>query len=79
MNQRNLRLCLCQSCVRTFFETNRYRIFRAKPLEVIKEPCDICHVRPGFDYVIKPRKASISRASRIADPGSACATSAMPN
>ena len=54
MNQRNMRLCLCQSCVGTFFATNRYRIFRDKPLEVIKEPCDICHMRLGYDFVIKP-------------------------
>lgn len=66
MNQRNMRLCLCQSCVGAFFESNRYRIFRANPLEVIKEPCDICHVRWGFDFVIKPGRLTpcVARPTR---------------
>lgn len=71
MNQRNMRLCLCQSCVGAFFESNRYRIFRADPLEVIKEPCDICHVRRGYDFVIKPRKVSIPQSTCIIDTDSA--------
>lgn len=72
MNQRNMRLCLCRSCVGAFFESNKYRIFRAKPLEVIKEPCDFCHVRLGYDFVIKPGRpahhpvcASNSNGSRF--------------
>lgn len=59
MNQRNMRLCLCQSCVGAFFKSNNYRIFRDDPLEVIKEPCDICHVRLGYDFVIKPGRPAL--------------------
>lgn len=58
MNQRNMRLCLYQSCVGAFFKTNQYRIFRDDPLEVIKEPCDVCHVRRGYEFVIKPQRRS---------------------
>ena len=65
MNQRNMRLCLCRSCVGAFFESNKYRIFRSKPLEVIKEPCDLCRVRLGYDFVIKPQKHAIPRTARI--------------
>lgn len=54
MNQKNMHLCLCRSCVDAFYQSNSYRIFRAKPLEVIKEPCDFCQVRLGYDFVIKP-------------------------
>ncbi len=68
MNQRNMRLCLCQSCVGAFFASNRYRIFRDKPLEVIKEPCDICHVRRGYDFVIKPRKQIAATTSFSRQP-----------
>ena len=79
MNQRNMRLCLCQSCVGAFFASNRYRIFRDKPLEVIKEPCDICHVRRGYDFVIKPHKATVPRTAYIGNTGSGATTTSLPN
>ena len=79
MNQRNMRLCLCRSCVGAFFESNKYRIFRSKPLEVIKEPCDLCRVRLGYDFVIKPQKAPIPRTARSAHPCSSAATTSLPN
>ena len=73
MNQRNMRLCLCQSCVGAFFKSNNYRIFRVKPLEVIKEPCDFCQVRLGYEFVIKPAR-SVPRIAQIPCPNvSGCA------
>lgn len=79
MNQRNMRLCLCQSCVGAFFSTNRYRIFRDKPTEVIKEPCDICHVRLGFDFVIKPQKPQVHPIINPIGGESAAEATSMPN
>lgn len=79
MNQRNVRLCLCQSCVSAFFESNNYRIFRAKPLEVIKEPCDFCQVRLGYDFVIKPQKAAIPHAVYDDRTSRTAVTTSLPN
>ena len=77
MNQRNMRLCLCQSCVGAFFASNRYRIFRDKPLEVIKEPCDICHVRRGYDFVIKPQRSVIRQPICMIDTEGTVTTSTL--
>ena len=77
MNQRNMRLCLCRSCVGAFFKSNKYRIFRAKPLEVIKEPCDLCRVRLGYDFVIKPQKPA-SRAVYSVHQATTTATNSLP-
>lgn len=79
MNQRNMRLCLCRSCVGAFFESNNYRIFRAKPLEVIKEPCDFCRVRLGYDFVIKPQKPAVPRTAYSVKDGSPAATTSLPS
>lgn len=78
MNQRNMRLCLCRSCVGAFFESNKYRIFRAKPLEVIKEPCDLCRVRLGYDFVIKPQKAVFHHTVPVVYTGSSAVTNSLP-
>ena len=77
MNQRNMRLCLCRSCVGAFFESNNYRIFRAKPLEVIKEPCDFCRVRLGYDFVIKPQKPVVRQSICMSDDNSSAVVSAL--
>ena len=79
MNQRNMRLCLCRSCVGAFFESNKYRIFRAKPLEVIKEPCDLCRVRLGYDFVIKPQKHFIPYPAQPASADNSAVSTPLPN
>ena len=79
MNQRNMRLCLCQRCVGAFFESKNYRIFRAKPLEVIKEPCDFCHVRLGYDFVIKPQNAAIPHSFYVDRTSRTVVTTSLPN
>lgn len=58
MNTKNLKLCLCTRCVGAFYASNCYQIIRAEPLEVIKEPCDFCQVRMGYDFDIKPSRAT---------------------
>lgn len=78
MNQRNMRLCLCRSCVGAFFESNKYRIFRAKPLEVIKEPCDLCRTRLGYDFVIKPQKTVFQCTVPVVNTGSSAVTTSLP-
>ena len=51
----DLLLCLCPSCVSSFFQSREYRIKRADPLSPVKSTCDYCNVRTGFDYVITRR------------------------
>ena len=53
--ERKMELCLCRRCVEGFFRTQKYRIRRADPIEVIREPCMLCQVGYGYDFVIEPR------------------------
>lgn len=55
-----LRLCLCPDCARKFYESNRHFIRRENRYQRVKECCDICRTRRGFDYIIF-RKASCSK------------------
>ena len=50
-----MELCLCRRCLEGFFRTQKYRIRRADPIEVIREPCMLCQVGYGYDFVIEPR------------------------
>ena len=52
--ERNMELCLCRRCLEGFFRTQKYRIRRADPIEVIREPCMLCQVGYGYDIVIDP-------------------------
>ena len=52
---RKMELCLCRRCLEGFFRTRRYNIRRLDPIEVIREPCMVCQVGYGYDFVIEPR------------------------
>ena len=53
--ERKMELCLCRRCLEGFFRTQKYQIRRADPIEVIREPCMLCQVGHGYDFVIEPR------------------------
>lgn len=79
MNQRNMKLCLCRRCVSAFSETNSYRIFRAHPLTIIKESCDFCQVRMGYDYVIKPKIPASANTGHIESTDASSVDTPLPN
>ena len=53
--ERKMELCLCKRCLENFFRTRQYTIRRLDPIEVIREPCVMCQVGYGYDFVIAPR------------------------
>ena len=55
VNERKMDLCLCKRCLEGFFRTGNYKIIRSDPIEVIREPCMMCQVGYGYDFVITPR------------------------
>lgn len=73
VKERQMELCLCRRCLEGFFRTRKYHIKRLAPLEVIQEPCVICQVKSGFDFVIEPRSvvknatAAMRRDSYVVD------------
>ena len=54
VRQRKMELCLCKRCLESFFRTRKYTIRRLDPIEVIREPCVMCQVGYGYDFVIAP-------------------------
>ena len=55
LKERKMELCLCKRCLAGFFMTGNYKIRRLDPIEVIREPCMMCQVGYGYDFVIEPR------------------------
>ena len=49
-----LTLCLCPSCASYFYQSKDHFIRRVDPNAIIKEPCDYCRLRQGYDYTISP-------------------------
>ena len=54
VKERKMELCLCKRCLEGFFRTGNYKIRRSDPIEVIREPCMMCQVGYGYDFVITP-------------------------
>jgi hypothetical protein len=62
-------ICLCNSCAGVFFRSPHYRISRVDPIQVIKDTCDCCRVRRGYDfYLCKKALLKPSTATRISPP-----------
>ena len=55
MREKKMELCLCRRCLGNFFKTQKYYIRRLDPIEVIREPCMVCQVGYGYDFIIEPR------------------------
>jgi len=47
-------LCLCPSCASYFYQSRDHIIRRIDPKAKVKEPCDYCRLRQGYDYTIVP-------------------------
>lgn len=63
--ERKMELCLCRRCLEGFFRTQKYRIRRSDPIEVIREPCMLCQVGYGYDFVIEPRVVAKNATTAI--------------
>lgn len=55
VNAKKIELCLCRRCLEGFSKTGVYQIRRLDPIEVIREPCMVCQVGYGYDFVLAPR------------------------
>jgi mRNA interferase MazF len=51
-----LELCLCSQCARQFYELHEHFIRRLDYKQLIKDKCDYCGFRMGFDFVITHSK-----------------------
>ena len=45
---------LCHRCANDYRDAG-YRLSK-RGYQSVKEPCDICHVRPGLDYTVTPKE-----------------------
>jgi mRNA interferase MazF len=54
--QDEMLLCLCTACARQFYNSPEHVIRRANPNQQIKDTCNYCSVRQGFDYLISQMK-----------------------
>jgi len=60
-------LCLCAACAHQFYESPGHRVRRADRKQSVKDRCDFCNYRYGFDYiVINIEKSSPRRRPRPA-------------
>ena len=65
VRERKMELCLCRRCLEGFYRTQKYHIKRLNPIEVIREPCMMCQVGSGYDFVITQRTvAKFATAAR---------------
>lgn len=49
-----LTLCLCPTCASYFYQSKDHFIRRVDTNAKIKEPCDYCRLRKGYDFTITP-------------------------
>ena len=49
----SIELCLCPVCAGFFYDSEDYLIHRKDTLQAIKDTCDYCNVRSGYDFVIQ--------------------------
>ena len=49
-------MTLCGKCLDSYQRANAYHIRRADPSHLIKEPCMLCGIRLGYDYLLTPRE-----------------------
>ena len=47
-------ICLCHNCASVFYDSPSHRISRVDPLQVIKDTCDCCRSRRGYDFRLRP-------------------------
>ena len=49
-------MTLCYKCKSSFESSGENSVKRADPNQKIKNTCDFCNVRTGYDYIIEKRK-----------------------
>ena len=49
-------LCLCSACAQQFYDSPDHRIRRADYDQVIKDICNFCGTRYGFDFLVTNTK-----------------------
>ena len=60
-----LTLCLCPTCAAFFYQSRNHFIRRIDPNAKVKEPCDYCRLRQGYEFAISPmRKKRFSSDKR---------------
>lgn len=65
----NYEICLCNSCASVFFHSPNHRISRVDPIQVIKDTCDCCRVRRGYDfYLCKKSSFKPATPARMSPP-----------
>ena len=47
-----LEVCLCQRCLGSFYDANKYIVRRKNPYQVIKGDCTYCNYGKGWDYLV---------------------------
>jgi mRNA interferase MazF len=45
-------MCLCPRCAKQFYDSEQHTIKRTDPDQTVKDHCDWCSVRFGYDYTI---------------------------
>lgn len=48
-------MSLCRTCVKSFQDSEDYKVYRVDYDQSVKETCTVCHVRAGFDYEVVRR------------------------
>ena len=48
-------MCLCPVCAKPFYNSKEHFIIRADQNQTIKGTCMFCHVRQGYDYLIRKK------------------------
>ena len=53
--------CLCPACAGRYYDDPAFTIRRADPCQSVRETCDFCGSRTGYDYIVRERKAKNER------------------
>ena len=61
MQNKPLLLTLCTRCARTYQNMPDRRVKRADRTQRIKERCDLCRTRMGYDYIISEKRKKGAR------------------
>jgi len=54
--QKPMLLCLCSTCAQQFYDSPEHRIRRADYEQIIKDKCDFCLSRTGWDFLVTNTK-----------------------
>ena len=49
-------MCLCAKCADQYYQTHEYYIRRRDMNQTVKEKCDFCNTRSGYDFIISSKK-----------------------